>query len=242
MNMRILAAIPFALVASAAAGLSAADLEVNIGFDGSGGMIIHKKIDSIQERQQRNVVMQKRDYSCGAAALATLFNFYLREPVEETEIIRSLLDLNKKKGTLEKVIERKGFSLLDLKHFAEEKNFKSEGYRLKVEDLVKLKTPAIVPIIPHGYKHFVVFRGADQERAYIADPSAGNITMPLEQFEKDWYGFTNVALVVMPQDGRLIEEHLLSLGEMDQLFIEQNNFPDLMDRTGLILPHIPGEF
>lgn len=222
-------------------GSWAASLEVNIGFDGSG-FIIHQEVKSIQEIQRRNVVMQERDYSCGSAALATLFNYYLRDQVEEPEIINTLLKLNEEKGTLEKVIERKGFSLLDLKYFAEHRNFKATGFRLGFEDLVKLGVPAIVPIIPRGYKHFVVFRGADKDRVFMADPSIGNISQPIEQFKKDWYGFANVALVVIPPGGEKPDGHPLSLSDMDLLFIGQDDVSSILDRPEPFIFLNPGEF
>jgi predicted double-glycine peptidase len=62
---------------------------------------------------EKNIVMQGFDYSCGAAAMATLLRHYFRSPVTETEILRDVLaHLDKK--TFEKRKED-GLSLLDLK-------------------------------------------------------------------------------------------------------------------------------
>ncbi|HEY5647879.1 MAG TPA: C39 family peptidase, partial [Nitrospiria bacterium] len=201
---------------------------------------------SVQEIRQTNVVMQQRDYSCGSASLATLFNYFLKEEVEEREIIKTLVELNEEKGTLEKVIERRGFSLLDLKHFSESKGFVTKGFRLDFEDLVGLNLPAIVPIIPNGYKHFVVFKGVRNGRVFLADPSVGNITEPIEKFKKDWYGFTNVALVIFPDDKNKDRFTDLTLTELDDIYIAGSDVDSLVHPVNRfntpVLPYIPGEF
>ncbi len=220
----------------------ATTLEVNIGFMDGGGLVVQQEVESFTELRQRNVVLQERDYSCGSAALATLLHYFLDSPVQEIEIIRTLLELNKKRGTLEKVIQQKGFSLLDLKLFAESKGFKAAGYRLDFEDLVKLGVPAIVPVIPEDYKHFVVFRGTEGQRVYLADPSIGNITESIEEFKRDWYGFTNVALVVLPPEGKKIERHPMALSELDKVFAGQEDIDSLLGAGLPLRPFIPGEF
>ena len=225
-----------------ASGIQAASLEVTIGTNGLGGFLIEKEVKSLHEIKRRNIVMQERDYSCGSAALATLFNYFLQDPVQEIEIINTLLEINKQKGTLEKVIQRKGFSLLDLKQYAENRKFRSIGYRLSFEDLLKLGVPAIVPIAPNGYKHFVVFRDADKGRVFLADPSIGNVTVSIAQFKKDWFGFTNVALVVLPQGEGELRDNPMSVSEMDQVFIEPADAGAIFDRAEPFLRVNPGEF
>jgi predicted double-glycine peptidase len=241
MIARIRLVLRIALLSATATAAHAATLEVNIGFDGAGGFIIEQQVESLHEIKRRNIVMQERDFSCGSASLATLFNYYLEAPVDEREIIETLLELNRQKGTLEKVIERKGFSLLDLKHFAEAKKFKSQGYRLDFDDLVRLGVPAIVPIIPHGYKHFVVFRGVKDGRVFLADPAFGHVTQSVEEFKRDWYGFTNVALVVAPADNHMPTGHPLTVSELDQLYLDQDNISALLSVSDPFQLR-PGEF
>lgn len=176
-------------------GSDAAPVEVNIGTP-EFPVYVTRDIDSLVDQRHAHVQLQERDYSCGAASMTSIFNFYLNDPITEIEVIQGLLDLAKKKGTLEKIIKRRGFTLLDLKRFAESKGFKTSAFKLEYDDLVELGEPALVPIIPNGYKHFVVFRGADDHFVYLADPSYGNLTQPIEDFKRDWYGFINIALVV----------------------------------------------
>jgi len=214
-------------------------LQVNIDVGaGAGELSITTSVESKQELRAKNLVFQERDYSCGAASLATIFNFYLQSPVHEMEIIESIL---KSAPNIRQIIERKGFSLLDLKRFAESKHFKAVGYRLDFEDLVNLGVPAIVPIIPLGFRHFVVFRGADKDRVYLADPARGNITEPIYQFKDEWYSFTNVALVINPKEG-IRTEHLLKLSELDKVFIGSDSTNSILSRSLPFMPFNPGLF
>ncbi len=159
-----------------------------------GGVVIAKEIKSIRERKTSGVVTQKYDYSCGSAAMATLLS-YFSDDVEEKDIIDTLL----KVGNIEKIVKRKGFSLLDLKRFAEGRGYTAEGYRAEVlADLEGLKMPVLLPIIINNYKHFVVFKRIEGDRVYLADPAKGNVTMPYFQFEEFW--FENVFLVVSSED------------------------------------------
>jgi predicted double-glycine peptidase len=220
----------------------AASVEVSIGFPDMGGVIIRQEVQSAQTLRNKNVVIQERDYSCGTASLATLFNYYLGRPVNEKQIIITLLEINKKRGTLEDVIKRRGFSLLDLKLFAEDQGLKASGFRLSFEDLVKLHIPALVPIIPEGFKHFVVFRGADKERVYLADPSFGNLIESIDQFKKEWYGFTNVALIVVPKDANEIEQNPLTVSDLDKVFAGQEGVDSFRNTVSFSRFFIPGEF
>jgi len=235
--------LPLFWVLSVPSWSYAAQMEVNLGFMDLGGPMIKKEIQSSQEIKQKNVVIQERDYSCGTASLSTLLKYYLGKSVDETEIIKTLLRINESRGTLEDVIKRRGFSLLDLKLFAEDQGFKATGFRLDFDDLVNLHKPALVPIIPEGFKHFVVFRGSDGERVFLADPSFGNLIESVDQFKKDWYGFTNVALIVVPKDNQEIGDHALTVTELDKIYAGQESVDSI--RHNAISPSrlfIPGEF
>ena len=54
-----------------------------------------------------------------------------------------------------------------------------------------------------GYKHFAVLRGVRGDRVYLADPSRGNIRMPMYRFQNSWLqdGGKGIILVVEPDTG-----------------------------------------
>ena len=52
--------------------------------------------------------------------------------------------------------------------------------------LSKLEAPVLVYIKPRGYDHFAILKGIVGDRAYLADPSLGNVRMPVYEFLDMW--------------------------------------------------------
>jgi len=150
---------------------------------GPFGGYLRKEVVSLREARYRGMVPQRYDFSCGAASLATIMKFYYGLEVSEEEIVKGMIEL----GDEEK-IKKDGFSLLDLKRYANKRGFVANGYRIKVEDLHKLKIPAIVLLNTRGYSHFVVLKGAKGGQVYVADPAAGNRGLRLGDFKQGWNG------------------------------------------------------
>jgi predicted double-glycine peptidase len=141
-----------------------------------------RPVRSLLEIRQENVVIQKWDISCGAAALATILTYQYGDSISERKIAEGML----RRTDPLRVKFRGGFSLLDLKRFAEARGYIADGYAdLTVDDLIKLG-PSIVPVKLSGYDHFVVFRGVVGPKVLLADPGFGNRTVPLETFEEVW--------------------------------------------------------
>jgi predicted double-glycine peptidase len=159
-----------------------------------------KRVKSFKELRQQNTVLQELDYSCGAAALATVLTHHFRDPVGESEIICFIFvhGQTPEEG-LKKYFRRQGFSLLDLKRFAEFRGYKVAGFKeMDLNDLAEFlwveRLPVLVPIEPMGYHHFVVLKGIRGNRVYYADPALGNMTMTLARFADIW--LDGVGLVV----------------------------------------------
>jgi len=155
--------------------------------------------------RQANVVIQKWDLSCGAAALTTLLNHQHGENLSEREVAVVLMNRPEYIDHPELIHIRQGFSLLDLKRFVEQRGYKGVGFgRMTLENLIA-KAPALVPIRVKDYNHFVVFRGARGNRVLLADPAWGNRTMLIEQFERSWIDYPKigrVAFAVVRADGQ----------------------------------------
>jgi len=161
-------------------------------------------VQSLLERRNVNVIRQNFDISCGAAALATILRYQHGEAVTEREVALGLIDRTEYLQRPELVRIRQGFSLLDLKRYAEIRGYQGVGFgHLTLPDLVN-NAPIIVPINPVGYNHFVVFRGVMRNRVLLADPAYGNRTMTIAQFKNAWIDFANigrVGFVVQRRDG-----------------------------------------
>jgi uncharacterized protein len=139
-------------------------------------------VRSLLEIRQANVIVQQWDVSCGAAALATLLTYHHGEPVSEKAVAQAMLG----KTDPLRVKHRGGFSLLDLKRYAEARGFQADGYMgVSLAELEKLG-PAIVPVVLDRYPHFVLFRARSGDRVLIADPAYGNRSVEVEVFEKAW--------------------------------------------------------
>jgi predicted double-glycine peptidase len=156
---------------------------------------------------ENNIVMQRFDYSCGAASMATLLQYYFEDPVSEDEILREMTETLDEKE-LEKR-RKEGFSLLDLKQYAERRGYQAIGVRLDVKALKQLKGPVLVFLELPRSDHFAVFRGVREDRVYVADPSRGNVRMPIYQFVEEWP--SGIALVVVKDGNDLPSEYPLAL-------------------------------
>ena len=56
-------------------GAPAAEVPVRLNLYEEGG-VLTKQVKSLKEMRQRQMIPQTRDYSCGAASLATLLRYY----------------------------------------------------------------------------------------------------------------------------------------------------------------------
>lgn len=164
------------------------------------------------EDQFRGIVRQAYDYSCGSAALTTLLNGYVGTSLTEQQTMSGLLQY----GEYQRIIERRSFSLLDMKRFVTAIGLDSDGYRGEFSDLVKLGQPAIVPISYAGFKHFVVYKAYKDGRVYVADPALGNISFDESRFKQIWDNNT-LFVISVPESQR---KDLLALKDADMRHVE----------------------
>lgn len=165
-----------------------------------------KSIRSLREIRNEGVVRQRWDMSCGAAALSTVLTYDFKDNTPETAIVVWILH----RVDPIKVRARGGFSLLDLKRFAQARGYSAEGFSgMTMEDLATEKQSVIVPIRSKGLDHFVVVKGVYDGRVILADPGFGNTTMMVDQFEKLWKN--GIVFVVHPPDPLMMPEKKLAL-------------------------------
>ena len=149
---------------------------------GSAGEEIH--VMSLRAQRDLGVVKQRYDFSCGAAALATLLTYGLGDAAGEDELLRALIQpLSPDQLT---ALQRNGLSLFDLQQLAQKRGHQAQGFRIHRDQLVNLSYPVIVFIKPHGYPHFAVFKGVRGDGVHLADPSLGNVRVPLYRFLDMW--------------------------------------------------------
>jgi uncharacterized protein len=200
----------FALCACVAFVLTSAAWAANVGI--GAGVRVERPLRSMKDLRDANVIKQQFDYSCGAAALATLLRYGLGDSVTEQQLLMQLFDLlsnEERPGVL-----AQGFSLLHLQRVAQARGYRAEGFRLEPRFLAQLNGPVIVFIQPRGYKHFAVLRGINDDRVFLADPSLGNVRMPTYRFLEDWLdksSGTGIIFVVEPATGAVNRNSPLTL-------------------------------
>ena len=167
------------------------------------------------EQQFRGIVRQAYDYSCGSAALTTLLNGYIGEKLNERQTMDGLM----RYGEYDRIVERRSFSLLDMKRFVTALGYSSGGYKGKFSDLTALDKPAIVPIAYAGFKHFVVFKTYKNGRVFVADPALGNLSFSADHFQEIWDN--NTLFIIEPPAGRELPG-LLALQESDMRIVEDS--------------------
>ncbi|HEX8786566.1 MAG TPA: C39 family peptidase [Telluria sp.] len=150
-------------------------------------------MEPYSELKFKNIVHQAYDYSCGSAALVTILKYHLGLDVTEQQSMEGMMAFGEK----DKIIERRGFSLLDMKRYLASIHVESAGFHAEMSDLRTLDQPGIVPIDYGGFKHFVVLRGVRDGLVFIADPAIGNSVYTVGEFAKMWD--RNTLFIAYPQ-------------------------------------------
>jgi predicted double-glycine peptidase len=163
------------------------------GSGGSGGAAYDVPTRSWSEFKWQNVVRQRTDIGCGAAALATILTYYFDFPTDEREMVEALYyeavqDYKDPKHPPPGDIRQIGFNLRHIRAVARKGGLVAAGFEVDAENLEEVKIPVITRVTVKGFDHFAVFRGAVGGRVYLADPAFGNISYRLDQFERIWSG------------------------------------------------------
>lgn len=148
-----------------------------------GGMLVYKQVQSIRERKFADLVEQKTDFSCGAAALATVLRQAYWLDVDEDHIIKGMLV-----NADQDLVRTQGFSMLDMKRYIESIGMRARGYKIPPEKLDAVTIPVVVLMDVRGYKHFVVMQRADKDWVYVGDPVLGHKRYSRADFSAGWNG------------------------------------------------------
>lgn len=150
-----------------------------IGIAGGGNFNIQGK--SFAERRFSTVYRQQFDFSCGSAALASLLTFHYDDTVDEQSVFVDMFQ----HGNQEK-IKAEGFSMLDMKRYLERRGYRSDGFKINLDQLYSTGNPAITIINDKGYMHFVIIKGVDEQKILLGDPAQGVKSVARGEFEKMW--------------------------------------------------------
>lgn len=165
-----------------------------------------KSIRTLREIRGEGVVRQKWDMSCGAAALSTVLTYDFKDDTPESAIVVWILH----RVSPVKVRARGGFSLLDLKRFAQARGYTAEGFSgMTIEDLAVQKSWVIVPIKLKGFNHFIVIKEVRDGRVVVGDPAFGNLTMKIDRFKQLWND--GIIFVLHPPDELMMTQQEITV-------------------------------
>ncbi|WP_028694200.1 C39 family peptidase [Pseudomonas cremoricolorata] len=162
-------------------GLSAAAQMAVVALP--GGNLVYKPVQSVRERRFADLVQQGTDFSCGAAALATVLKQAYWLDVDEHQVIEGMLAESD-----QDTVKVQGFSMLDMKRYVESIGMRARGYRVEADSLQRITIPVVVLMDIRGYKHFVVLQRVDKGWVYIGDPVLGHKRYKFDDFVKGWNG------------------------------------------------------
>lgn len=190
---------------------------------------------TLKDLRDENLIRQRFDFSCGAAALATILRYGFGDAVTEADILRQLFSLLA--DDEQPAVRRTGFSLLHLQRVAQARGYKAQGFRLAPDELPQLGGPVIVFIEPRGYAHFAVLRGVRDDRVHLADPSRGNMRMAAHTFLDTWLqdDGRGIIFVVEPATGLPTGEKPLTLRPMGVAQPEHLTVRDMLGVRGSLL-------
>ncbi len=153
-----------------------------------------QKVISWTELRDDQVVKQQLDYSCGAAATATVLNSYYGIRALEVDILRRyFFDPNR------------GISFSGLAQIFRDYELTPFAVALDYPTLTKLRVPAIVYLRVRGEGHFSVVRAVTAQGVWLADSAWGNTRLSQTQFRKMWETRDDPekpgrALIALPKD------------------------------------------
>lgn len=198
------AALLFALTAPAARFAHAEPASgrtggVQIGHVVPGMPGFEMRMQSMRDLRYANIVRQQKDFTCGAAALATILQQMFGRTTSEQEIIDDMLA-----HTDPALARSRGFSLLDMKNYLDRIGLRGRGYQIDANALQTVRIPVIALQTTRGYAHFVVVKRVFAGLVYIADPVLGHRQVPLDEFVATWNGIVFAVL----GDGRQTDNTL----------------------------------
>lgn len=160
--------------------------------------ITSRHIQNWKELKNRNIVMQQRDYSCGAAALATVMRYYWNDTSEnatEDKLIQYLGEVLTAEDLRDRI--QNGLTMTDLEKVANKAGYDAAMVKGELSDLAKAETPVIVGLTIGEFDHFVVVRGVHGPWVYIADSIRGNLRERVPTFVQQWQ--EGAMLVIAPE-------------------------------------------
>jgi hypothetical protein len=183
---------------------------------------------SLIELRTKGAVIQSLEYSCGAAALATLMGL-MGSPATEAQVLDSIFGKelptfeDKKDGKL----KLRALTVDDLEKGARKAGFKVVSVQVpdpaEAEKVLYFFKPAITRMVLYGdYLHFVVLRDIEDGWVSVSDPGYGNFKITWKQFYEAWKAGDQIFLSIGQHPFYAWEDK-----ESKQLYLKRNELDNL---------------
>ncbi|MGQ8889521.1 C39 family peptidase [Serratia sp. TSA_105.2] len=162
------------------------------------------------EAKTKNIERQLFDNSCGIASLAFVLNKYYDKSTSEKNLF-FFIGLKPE------------YSLGDLKKTANTFNIVTVGLKIKLNELKRLKSPAILKTSTNG-GHFIVYTGYKDGWFQVVDPAKGRMNYfesELEKIFKIEGGGHGAALVFISNIKNNFDDKILYTNSTNRLFLEK---------------------
>lgn len=137
------------------------------------------------EQRDQGVVKQQRDYSCGAAAVATLLTHHWGREVSESDVLNAwLAQFSQAELSLQAFVDE-GFSLWHIAMLGEPLGYSARGLEVPLASLALLKQPLLIYVEPFGQPHFTLVTEGSELGVWLSDPSWGRVYVSLAEL-RDW--------------------------------------------------------
>lgn len=161
---------------------------------------------SWKARRDQGIVKQGFDYSCGAAALATILHLYGHQATE----LQLLQAMNVNDGIT---------SFEEMAGVLPSFGFQAQGLAVSFEQLSQLQVPVIAYLRLEGKTHFTVLLGTSKDFVWLGDPSWGNRLLTKQRFLTLWqtqpHATDGKILVVLPTGSQKLEREGLRMPASD---------------------------
>lgn len=157
-----------------------------------------ESLSSFHELRYEGVVGQTNEYTCGAAAVASILTYFYGISTSESEILNLAKEAMQMRG--EEPSQGHGLTAYDLKKGLEAEGIEANGFQVTPQALRDYFVRGGLPVIIHltkPEKHFVVAVGMAGNQIVLADPSWGRSIIPFTVLISE-RGYSEVVLVPIP--------------------------------------------
>lgn len=183
------------------------------------GLQVRTSLSGMRALRYADMVAQEHDFSCGAAALATILDYGYGFRLSETEAIEGMM----RRASSPAEVLKDGFSMLDMKGYVESLGLHAVGFQVNMAAMDQLRIPVIALLDVQGYSHFVVVKKVNEGLVFISDPALGNRSLEVAEFRRDWHGLV-LAIVGRPflRDSPLLRDNVSKAREIHDELLHQS--------------------